>query len=140
MKKSNSHMKRHAHRPFETLVSLVIVACTVAYGCSERREIPSEPVPPLERLTYEGDLKPVFDSQCVSCHGPTVQLGDYDMSTYEEILGNGSDDTPNAIAGDEQSLLVVLSLPGGSMNSFYQNATEVEMVRKWVVEDSLAQR
>ena len=46
----------------------------------------------------------------MSCHGPVNPLGDYDMSTYEAVLGNGSDDTPNAIAGDENSLLVVLSL------------------------------
>lgn len=64
----------------------------------------------------------------------------YDLSSYAGVLGSGSDDVPNAIPGDPSSRLVVKSQTGGSMNGFYQNDTQVEIVRRWVVEDSLAER
>lgn len=105
-------------------------------ACSERRTLPVEPEP--DRVTYEGVIRPLFEQRCVSCHSGTNPAASYDVSTLEGIKGNGTDDIPNAIAGDPQSLLVVKSQPGGSMNRYYVGQTEVDLVVKWVVEDSLA--
>jgi len=107
-------------------------------GCAERRDLPSAPKPP-ERVTYETDIQPIFEQNCVSCHGETLPAANYSMTSYEAVLGNGSDGIPNAIPGDPQSLLLQKSLPGGSMNAFYASPEEVELVERWVVEDSLAQ-
>src|SRR5688572_21815207 len=107
-------------------------------GCADRRDLPSAPEPPA-RVTYEADIQPIFEQNCVSCHGETLPAANYSMTSYEAVLGNGSDGTPNAIPGDPQSLLLQKSLPGGSMNAFYSNPEEVELVERWVVEDSLAQ-
>jgi mono/diheme cytochrome c family protein len=112
-------------------------AAALGGGCAERRDLPAEPKPP-SRVTYEADIQPIFEQNCVSCHGETNPAANYSMTTYEGVLGSGSDGTPNAIPGDSQSLLLQKSLPGGSMNAFYASPDEVELVERWVVEDSLA--
>lgn len=109
------------------------------WGCAERRDLPGAPEPP-SRVTYEADIAPLFDQRCASCHGSTNPAGNYAMTTYVEVLGNGTDGVPNAIPGDPQSLLLLKSLPGGSMNTFYATPAEIDLVVQWVVEDSLAQR
>jgi mono/diheme cytochrome c family protein len=106
-------------------------------GCADRRDLPSAPEPPA-RVIYEADIQPIFEQNCVSCHGETLPAASYSMTSYDAVLGNGSDGIPNAIPGDPQSLLLQKSLPGGSMNAFYASPEEVELVERWVVEDSLA--
>jgi mono/diheme cytochrome c family protein len=118
---------------------IALAAIAVAAACAERRDLPTPPAPP-DRVTYEADVKPIFDARCTSCHSGANAAGQYDMTTLEGIQGNGLDGTPNAIAGDAQSLLLVESRPGGSMNSFYSSPDEVALVERWVVEDSLAAR
>ncbi len=118
---------------------ILLAAAALTEGCAERRELPATPAPP-ERVTYEADIKPIFDARCVSCHSGANPAAQYGMTTLEEIMGNGLDGTPNAIAGDPDCLLLVVSRPGGSMNSFYSSPDEVALVERWVVEDSLAAR
>jgi len=116
-----------------------ILAALGLWGCAERRDLPSTPEPPA-RVTYEADIAPIFDQHCVSCHGSSNPASNYALTTYAGVLGNGSDGVANAIPGDPQSLLLLKSLPGGSMNTFYATAAEIDLVQRWVVEDSLAQR
>jgi mono/diheme cytochrome c family protein len=115
------------------LAALALVSAT---GCAERRDLPLRPAP--QRVTYEADIQPIFEQHCVSCHGTSNPAGNYAMTTYNEVLGNGSDGIPNAIPGDPQSLLLLKSISGGTMNGFYSGPEEVELVERWVVEDSLA--
>jgi mono/diheme cytochrome c family protein len=91
-------------------------------------------------VTYEADIRPIFEANCVSCHGATNPAANYSMASYEEVLGNGSDGVPNAIPGDVQSLLLQKSLTTGSMNAYYDNLDEVTLVERWVVEDSLVRQ
>jgi hypothetical protein len=120
------------------IAATVWLAALVSAGCAERRDLPLKPAP--ERVTYEGTIQPIFEQRCVSCHGTNNPPANYAMTTYAEVLGNGSDGIPNAIPGDPQSLLLLKSLPGGSMNGFYSGPEEVALVEQWVVEDSLAIR
>jgi mono/diheme cytochrome c family protein len=122
-----------------TTLVIALAASALAAACAERRELPASPEPP-DRVTYEADVKPLFDARCVSCHSGANPAAQYDMSTLDGIVGNGTDGVPNAIAGDPLSRLVVESKPGGSMNSFYSSPDEVALVERWVVEDSLAAR
>jgi len=129
--------RRRGFRGTTPVIALAAIA--LAAACAERRDLPAAPAPP-DRVTYEADVKPIFDARCVSCHSGDSPAGRYAMTTLDEIKGNGIDGTPNAIAGDAQSLLVLKSQPGGSMNSFYSSPDEVALVERWVVEDSLAAR
>jgi len=118
---------------------IFILLLVVMLGCSEARDVSITGGVTPTVLTYDADLKPYFDGSCATsgCHDAASALGGYNMSTYEGILGNGSDSTPNAIPGDANSLLIVKMSTGQSMSGFVGGQANFDMVQKWVVEDSL---
>jgi predicted CxxxxCH...CXXCH cytochrome family protein len=54
---------------------------------------------------WQGDVQAAL-AACTSCHGGAAPAGSYDVSTYLGVLGTGTDDVANAIAGDTASRLV----------------------------------
>lgn len=113
-------------------------------GCSDRQSITAtyEPPPPPDYYTYVTDIKPLLDASCAvgGCHGGSSPQAGYDLSTYAGVLGNGSDATPNAIAGDANSLIITKV---SAMTHFaWFNVSDQDKIDKliqWVVEDSLRQ-
>lgn len=123
-------------KPIIAFLSItVITAAVFINSCSEREDISAIYLErPPTVLTYTTDIKPFVDANCAAtCHSAGSHFGSYDMSTYAGILGNGSDATPNAIAGDPNSLLIT-KLAGG-----HQSVSQVnrDMIYQWVVVDSL---
>ena len=115
---------------------LLIMLSIMAYsGCSESEDIGNVPGPPdpPKPYSYNTDIKAVLDANCASsCHSSGVKLGNYDLSTYAGVLGNGSDATPNAIPGDSNSFLIV-QLKLGHQS---QDAATIAMIFQWVYQDS----
>jgi hypothetical protein len=81
-----------------------------------------------QALSYDQDLKPIFNSDCVPCHSGSRPSAGYSMSTYAAVM---RDVTP----GNGNSRLVVWTQPGGSMYRFWTgNASQkASMVKQWVV-------
>jgi mono/diheme cytochrome c family protein len=42
-------------------------------------------------LTFEKDIKPIFEKQCVSCHGPEKQKGKLRLDSLEAVLKGGDE-------------------------------------------------
>lgn len=69
-------------------VSVLVVLIT---ACAKKsiEEIAPEPpkapvvVTPVAKTTYNTDIKPIMDAQCVSCHGANAQYPD--CSTYTAV-------------------------------------------------------
>jgi hypothetical protein len=61
-----------------------------------------------QRLAYTQDIKPIFDRDCLSCHGGRENAGDYSVKTYANVMAGQR-------PGDASSSLVVDCAPGGSM-------------------------
>ncbi len=100
-------------------------------GCSDRADITtSYKERPPTPLTYTTDIKPFLDANCASsCHSTGVKLGNYDLSTYAGVLGNGTDATANVIPGDANSLLIT-KLAAGHMSVSQANQ---DLIYEWIV-------
>ena len=88
-------------------------------------------------VAYVQDLQPIFQSDCVPCHGGSRPDGNYSMSTYAQVMRA-------VAAGNARSVLVVVTQRNASMYRYWSgNATtkanKAELVRKWVVENGAAQ-
>ena len=113
-------------------VRLYFVFFTVmlyAAGCSELNKAPD--TDGSDKVVYLNDIKDIFDSNCVSCHSGNNPPRGYDMTIYDSVI-------TRAVAGDSSSVLVVESIEGGSMHSWYDSEHEIDDVVRWVVVDSLA--
>lgn len=109
-------------------IGLVVMAGFA--GCAKTR---SEG-PPI--VTWNANVGRLFEAHCVECHGGDDPAGGYDLTSYLGALGSGSDDVPNAIAGDASSTL--LTVLGQGAHAGYLDEAQKALVERWVVEDDLA--
>jgi predicted CxxxxCH...CXXCH cytochrome family protein len=114
--------------------SILALFLVTAAACSEERERPSVAV----CATWKTDVQAALAERCLDCHAGEAPAGGYDLSTYNGALGGGSDNTPNAVAGDADSLLLTY-LRAATANSAHQPFTSLEpLAREWVTECKLA--
>jgi hypothetical protein len=79
-------------------------------------------------VAYTPDLQPIFNSDCVPCHGGRQVAARYSMTTYAGVMVAV---TPRSAS----SALVIVTQPGGLMYPFLSGdrASKVAMIRTWVV-------
>lgn len=87
------------------------------------------PTPPAPaKVAYTQDLAPIFNSDCVPCHGSRSPAARYNMTSYAGVMA--------AVApGSASSALVFVTQPGGLMYSFFggDRASKSAMVKTWVL-------
>jgi len=98
---------------------------------------PAAPTTSTGPFAYDPDLKAVFVSDCVLCHGGSRVDGNYRMTTYAEVM---RDVTP----GNASSRLVVDTQSRGSMYRYFSGSTATRqaksnMVYSWVVNNQAQQ-
>jgi hypothetical protein len=96
---------------------------------------PTTPTPPAtsdtSALAYNPELKQLFGSDCVVCHGPTRADGNYRMSTYAQVM--------TAVRpGNTSSLLISVTQQNGRMYRYFSGSastrqTKANQVRTWIV-------
>jgi predicted CxxxxCH...CXXCH cytochrome family protein len=119
-------------------VNLLYIALALSLswlGCTEARPLVSDP---RAVVTWEDDVAPMVAEHCTPCHSGAQPAGNYLTADYGGVLGPGLDPTPNAIAGDGSSrLLLVLDAPDpSSPHAGLQN--DLALLQKWVVKYALA--
>jgi hypothetical protein len=79
-------------------------------------------------VAYTPDLQPIFNSDCVPCHGGRQVAARYSMTTYAGVMVAV---TPRSAS----SALVIVTQPGGLMYPFLSGdrASKAAMIRTWVV-------
>lgn len=82
-------------------------------------------------LAYNQDLKTIFGSDCVPCHGSGRADGNYRMTTYTQVMAA-------VRPGSASSLLVVVTQRNGSMYRYFSGTSatrqaKADAVRTWIV-------
>jgi hypothetical protein len=117
------------------LLFLAISAWTAACVQSQRATDTGDPGFPFgptavgaTPIAYVQDIKPIFDRDCVQCHGGREDAGNYSVRTYASVVAGQR-------TGDASSPLVVDCSPGGSMYRYFSGnaVTEATMVFRWMV-------
>lgn len=98
----------------------IISAVVLLIACESRTyEEISDNTPITEEVTYNKDVKPIIDANCVSCHSPGAQA----LTNYMEVKNNIDNiiDRISRPNGDP------LKMPqGGSLSP-----TQINIITKW---------
>jgi predicted CxxxxCH...CXXCH cytochrome family protein len=87
---------------------------------------------------WKDDVESVMTSRCSSCHSGSSPAGGYDTSSYIGVLGQRSDGTAVAVAGDAGSTLLVTIDPAQA-DATHQAVSDVyPVLRSWVVDCSVS--
>jgi hypothetical protein len=87
--------------------------------------------------TYTTNIAPKMSGLCNGCHSGASAPGNYFTDSYTALFGNGSDGTPNIIAGNANSLFVQ-KIAGNHHNVLNQYPGFDTVARDWVVNNNAA--
>ena len=73
-------MRTPVHHPPLVRASVVLVMGTALLSS----------VQAAEKITYDDDILPIFESICLNCHNPDKKKGDLDLSNYTGVMAGGS--------------------------------------------------
>lgn len=96
-----------------------------------------------ENLTYDTDIKPLFEKSCLNCHGPEKPKSKYRMDTREFAIKGGTSGDPAVLPGkSEKSPMVLFSadlveemeMPPTDKRDKYPALTkeQIALVRAWI--------
>lgn len=94
-------------------------------------------------ISFESEVKPIFEKHCTECHGPKKQKSDFRLDDREIALHGGESHAPNIIPGKaaESPLLKFVTTddrdtrmpPKGDRLS----AAEVDTLKRWIAEGAI---
>jgi hypothetical protein len=88
----------------------------------------------VEKVTYQGALKAIFDKRCSSCHTGSTAMANMDLSTYQGIL-NGNAEGKGIVPGKPEDSLVFKIQNAG--NHFGQmSSDEVALLKQWILDNA----
>ncbi len=107
---------------------------------------PSGPPPPVTpaptatpggsaTVSYSRDVQPIFDRNCVVCHGGSAGLW---LDSYERVMA-GSERGPVVVPGDPEASELYRRITGASQPSMPLGQPplppqEIETIRRWIAE------
>jgi len=118
------------------IIGTVLLFSLVLYGCVDINSSMTESLP--DRVTYVDHIKPIFDRQCIRCHGVDEMIKDLDLRSYSSI--HSSDDF---LPGDANSFALLKLKPADvsirSMYIYLNDVRQYDLIYQWIVVDSLAE-
>jgi mono/diheme cytochrome c family protein len=103
---------------------------------TETPEVAETPAP-TSGPSFAADVLPLFEEQCIVCHGATQSLGGWNASSYEGVMESG-DHAPVVIPGDPEDSLLVQKMLGTQTVGAQMPVTQllpqeqVQVVIDWV--------
>src|SRR5205085_7197525 len=94
MPRARRRLMRRLTRSWSTWILLFCTAFAVSACVQSQRAIdtgdPGSPFGPsavgAQTVAYVQDIKPIFDRDCLSCHGARDTAGNYSVSTYAKVI------------------------------------------------------
>ena len=94
------------------------------------------PLQAADKITYDDDIFPIFESKCLNCHNPDKKKGDLDLSTFTGTMA-GSSGGKIALAGDGGSsklftVTVHTEEPVMPPEGDKISKKQVDLIRAWI--------
>ncbi|MBI4659712.1 MAG: hypothetical protein HY735_12800 [Verrucomicrobia bacterium] len=101
------------------------------------------PAAKKDGLTYEKDIKPLFEKSCLKCHGPEKPKSKYRVDSRESTIKGGSSEEAAVVAGQSEKSPIVLfvsdlveemEMPPLDKRETYPALTkeQIGLIRAWI--------
>ena len=88
---------------------VVFVASIVTVFAADKKAVDVSKIPPAsdkKGVTYDADIKPIFEKSCVKCHGAEKQKGKLRLDSLAATLKGGEDGKVIEAGDSAKSMLV----------------------------------
>jgi hypothetical protein len=122
-------------------ISVTIAAAALAdLELGDAKKLP--PASTKTGLTYEKDIKPIFEKSCLKCHSGEKPKGKFSMETLASILKGGDDgvaivpgnSAKSALVHQAADLVADMEMPPTDKRDKYPPLTkeQIGLVRAWI--------
>src|ERR1043166_2361799 len=87
---------------------IMLVALTTAEAKLTPEQIARLPAPATTKVDFARDIRSIFDSACVKCHGKGKDKGGFSLETRESFSKGGDAGAPIVTGQSAESLLIEL--------------------------------
>ncbi|MGH7950972.1 MAG: c-type cytochrome domain-containing protein [Limisphaerales bacterium] len=103
-------MKIRAIRVFQSmfvrgLPFLFLTICPASYAAETQKN--SLPPPANVKIEFDRDIRPIFETSCVRCHGPQKPHSRFRLDNRESALKGGDENTNDIVPGDSSKSLLI---------------------------------
>ena len=89
-------------------LGLLVVAIAAAEDGFSPAQIAKLPAPSAWKIDFAREVKPIFDTACVKCHGKGKDKGNFSLETRESFMKGGDGGVPIVAGKSAESLLIHL--------------------------------
>lgn len=99
--------------------------------------------PAAAQISYDKQIRPIFQARCQGCHQPAKAGGGYVMTAFDRLLKGGETGEPAIVPGHpEESHLVEVITPHEGVAEMPQNKppladSEIELIRQWIAQGAV---
>ena len=100
-------------------------------------QIQTLPAPAAGRVVFSRDIKPIFNSSCIKCHGRGRNKGGFQLDTRDTLL-KGGDSGPAVLKGKSEDSLLIELVSGVDPDNIMPKkgsrltAEQVGLLRAWI--------
>ena len=126
-------------RPISARMGMGALAA-VALLCG--RASAEEPAAPA-KVSYDKQVRPIFQAHCQGCHQPAKAGGGYVMTSFDRLLKGGEAEGEAVVAGkpDESALLTLVTAHDGKAemprNAPPLGEADVETIKTWIAQGAV---
>src|SRR5206468_11100251 len=120
----------------------LLASLTLALGAA-RGEQEKKPEATPSKISFDQQIRPIFQGVCIGCHQPAKAKGNYVMMSREKMLAAGESKLPAIVPGQpEKSNLVKLITPEKGEAEMPKGkkalaASEIALLRQWIAEGAV---
>ncbi len=126
--------------PVAVFLSLLISARQNLFAADETNAVQNLPPPADIKINFDRDIRPIFENNCLSCHGPQKPKSNYRLDYREAALAGGDNNTNDIIPGNsrESKLIayVARQVPDMEMPPVDKGAPlttrQIALLRAWI--------
>jgi WD40 repeat protein len=114
-----------------------LLAVSLGWGAQEKKEGPAAAV----KVSYDKQIRPIFQAHCFGCHQPAKAKGEYVMTSYEKLVAAGESKSKAVLPGQPDKSNLVLQITPDAKGEAEMpkgkkplTAGEIELIRRWIAE------
>jgi mono/diheme cytochrome c family protein len=89
-------------------LTAMLAAVAAAHAKLTPEQLAKLPVPATDKVDFARDVRPIFDTACVKCHGKGKDKGGFSLETREVFFRGGDTGAPIVSGKSAESLLIEL--------------------------------
>jgi len=96
-----------------------------------------------QRVEFNRDIRPIFNGNCIACHGGVKQAGDVSFSYRDQVLGKGKSGRPTVVPGSPRAseLMARVTSNDPEMRMPLHRAPlkpeQIALLRQWIQEGAV---